>query len=51
MCYVVKPGDTLWDIAKKFYTTTDSIRQLNELGEGEPAQEQPLLIVKKPLLF
>lgn len=51
VCYVVKPGDTLWDIAKKFYTTTDSIRQLNELGEGEPAQEQPLLIVKKPLLF
>ena len=25
-CYFVKPGDTLWDIAKKFYTTTDKIR-------------------------
>ena len=30
-CYFVKPGDTLWDIAKKFYTTTDKIRELNEL--------------------
>lgn len=47
VCYIVQPEDTLWDIAKRFYTTVDSIRELNELGEEEPRQQQPLLVVKK----
>ena len=47
VCYIVQPEDTLWDIAKRFYTTVDSIRELNELGEEEPHQQQPLLVVKK----
>ena len=47
VCYIVQPEDTLWDIAKKFYTTTDSIREMNELGEGEPRPQQALLVVKK----
>ncbi len=32
--YVVKSGDTLWDIARKFGTTTGKIRNLNALGRS-----------------
>ena len=32
--YIVKPGDTLWDIAKKFYTTVEEIIQMNDLDGG-----------------
>lgn len=30
--YVVKPGDTLWDIAKRFGVTLDTIVSANDLG-------------------
>ena len=43
-CYFVKPGDTLWDIAKKFYTTTDKIRKLNELKTETLTPMQQLLV-------
>ena len=43
-CYFVKPGDTLWDIAKKFYTTTDKIRELNELKTETLTPMQQLLV-------
>lgn len=45
--YMVKDGDTLWDIAKRFYTTVDEICQLNELEDERITQGQPLLLVKK----
>lgn len=45
--YVVKPGDTLWDIAKKFFTTTEEICRMNELEGEEISAGQPLLLVKK----
>ena len=45
--YVVKQGDTLWNIAKKFYTTVEEIRQMNELEEEELSVGTPLLLVKK----
>lgn len=32
--YKVRAGDTLWDIARKFGTTTSSIRKLNGLGRS-----------------
>jgi membrane-bound lytic murein transglycosylase D len=32
--YRVKPGDTLWSIAKRFNTTVDHIRNWNGLGSG-----------------
>ena len=38
------PGDTLWDIAKKFYTTTDKIRELNELKTETLTPMQQLLV-------
>ena len=45
--YVVKPGDTLWSIAKNFYTTVEEICSLNELDGEEIQPFQPLLLVKK----
>ena len=33
--YMVKLGDTLWNIAKQFKTTVDSIMELNELVDGK----------------
>lgn len=47
VCYLVQPNDTLWDIARKFYTTVESIRRMNDLGEEEPKPQQSLLIVKE----
>ena len=41
---IVKPGDTRWDIAKKFYTTTDKIRELNELKTETLTPMQQLLV-------
>ena len=45
--YIMKPGDTLWNIAKKFYTTVDEIRQMNGLEEEKLAVGTPLVLVKK----
>ena len=47
VCYLVQPGDSLWDIAKKFYTTVEEIQRLNDL-KGETVQPmESLLLVKK----
>ena len=45
--YVVKNGDTMWDIAKRFYTTVEEICRLNELENDSVAPGMPLLLVKK----
>lgn len=47
LVYIVKPEDTLWDIAKRFYTTTEEICALNELKEPRLQTGQPLLLIKK----
>ena len=48
LVYMVKPEDTLWDIARKYYTSIDEICSLNGLKENqEPAPGTPLLVVKK----
>lgn len=44
--YVAQPGDTLWSIAKCYYTTPEQIRELNELGNGEIQPGTSLLIMK-----
>ena len=44
--YVVQTGETLWDVAKKFFTTEDSIREINEL-EGDDLHPGDLLLVLK----
>lgn len=45
--YIVKRGDTLWDVAKKFYTTEDAVVKANNLTTTELKQGQRLLLVKK----
>ena len=45
--YMVKQGDTLWDIAKKFYTTMEEIISMNSLENDQLPLGQPLLLVKK----
>ena len=45
--YMVKPEDTLWNIAKRFYTTMEEIQEMNELESDEIEAGQPLLLVKK----
>jgi hypothetical protein len=45
--YVVKKDDTLWKIAKKYYTTMDSIKDINELSDGRISEGDKLIIMKK----
>jgi len=33
--YFSQPGDTVWKIAKKYSTTMDDLRKINEISEGE----------------
>lgn len=45
--YQVQPGDSLWDIAKKFYTTIDTIVQLNGLESERVKPYDTLILMKK----
>ena len=45
--YIAKEEDTLWDIAKRFYTTTDSIMEQNEMESDRLQAGDKLLLVKK----
>ena len=52
--YMVRSGDTLWEIARRHYTTVEEIRTLNELPDAQLTPGQPLLLVKNsefPLAF
>ncbi len=44
--YVVKKGDELWNIAKEFYTTADTIMEINKL-ENDLVREGDVLLVMK----
>ena len=44
---MVKQGDTLLDIAKKFYTTMEEIISMNDLEDDQVSSGQPLILVKK----
>ncbi|MCX7841962.1 MAG: DUF3794 domain-containing protein [Clostridia bacterium] len=33
--YFCQPGDTLWKVAKKYYTTAESIKKVNNLGDKD----------------
>ncbi len=45
--YVVKREDTLWKIAKKYYTTVDNIMAINELEDDNIREGDKLIIMKK----
>lgn len=45
--YMVKAGDNLWNIGKKYYVPVDSLRSLNGLDSDELKAGQKLLIVKE----
>lgn len=47
--YMVKPGDTLWDIAKAHYTTVDKIAETNDLSSESVKPGMKLLIIKQPV--
>lgn len=44
--YIVKKGDTLWDIAKQFHISANDIMDMNEI-DGEVKPGQKILIVKR----
>ena len=44
--YLVKPGDNLWNIGRRFYLPVDTIRQENHLEKDELAPGQKILLVK-----
>ena len=44
--YIVQPDDSLWSIAKQYYTTPERIRELNEIEEEEVSPGTCLLVMK-----
>jgi nucleoid-associated protein YgaU len=44
--YVVKEGDNLWNIGRKYYVPVAKLRELNNLSSDELQTGQKLLIVK-----
>ena len=44
--YFVQDNETLWDIAKKYYTTVDDIICINELSETTIKKDMRILIPK-----
>lgn len=44
--YIVKDGDTLWDIAKEFYTTVSRIMSINGLDQEKIARGDKLILTK-----
>ena len=45
--YIVQPGDSLWKIAKKFHTTVDQVREMNEIDGEEAGAGERLLLIKE----
>lgn len=45
--YIVKPNETLWNIAKRFYTTKESIMEVNELDSENVYAGEKLVLLKE----
>lgn len=45
--YVVRPGEHLWNVGKKYYVSIQSLKELNNLTSEELVAGQKLLIVRK----
>lgn len=46
VCCRFAAGDTLWDLAKTYYTTVEDIMEMNDF-QGEPAEGQPVFLLKR----
>ena len=44
--YVVKKGDTLWSIARRYYATTESIKEVNGLESDCLSEGEKIIVVK-----
>ena len=44
--YIVKEGDTLWNLAKKYNTTVDNIKEVNQMEKEEVNKGDKILIFK-----
>jgi hypothetical protein len=45
--YIVKRNDSLWKIAKKYYSTVDNIMAINELSDDRIKEGDKLIIMKR----
>ena len=45
--YVVKEGDNLWNLAKKYSTTMDGIKEVNNLSDDRLKAGDKILIFKE----
>lgn len=44
--YVVKPGDTLWKIGKRYYVSIESLKENNQLTDDVIQPGMKLLVVR-----
>lgn len=47
--YMVQPKDTLWKIAKRYFTTVENIMEVNDIPDSENLQPGMKLIIPKKL--
>ena len=45
--YIVKKDDSLWNIAKKYYTSVDTIMEINDMESATIKEGDKLIIMKK----
>ena len=45
--YIVRDGDILWDLAKRYNTTVEGIKEVNELESEEIKSGDRILIFKE----
>jgi hypothetical protein len=45
--YIVKKDDSLWDIAKRYYTTVDTIMEINDMENDIIKEGDKLIIMKR----
>lgn len=46
VAYIAKPNDSLWTIAKKYYTTINTIKEINQMENDTIKPGEKILIVK-----
>lgn len=46
VAYIVRDGDSLWNIGKKYYVTTARLREMNDIGSEDVKRGDRLLVVK-----